>query len=143
MLQTCTMGRALVTKILKRHGLVGRPIGEVTDDDQIRVSCGDRLVFSESRSALHRLWSETTWQMQTLRDNPESALQEYDRILDTDDPGLSPALTFDPTEDVAAPLRRPPGPAPAWRSCASRASTGTWRWPPPSIGRASTRSTCT
>ena len=104
MLQTCTMGRATVTKILKRHGLVGRPIGEVVEADEIRISCGDRVLFSESRSALHRLWSETTWQMQTLRDNPESAQQEYDRILDIEDPGLAPALTFDPTEDVAAPF---------------------------------------
>jgi len=103
-LQTCTTGRALVAKTLKRHGLVGVPLGKVTGDDQIRVSCGDRLVFTEPRSVLHRLWSETTWQMQTLRDNPESALEEYDRILDTGDPGLAPALTLDPTEDVAAPF---------------------------------------
>jgi phosphoribosylformylglycinamidine synthase len=54
--------------------------------------------------ALRRLWSETTWQMQTLRDNPESARQEYDRILDAGDPGLSPLLTFDPARDVAAPF---------------------------------------
>jgi phosphoribosylformylglycinamidine synthase len=98
------MGRALVTKILKRHGLVGRPIGEVVETDEIRISCGDRLLFSEARSRLHRLWSETTWQMQTLRDNPEDAQQEYDRILDVEDPGLAPSLTFDPTEDVAAPF---------------------------------------
>jgi phosphoribosylformylglycinamidine synthase len=42
--------------------------------------------------------------MQTLRDNPESARQEYDRILDAGDPGLAPRLTFDPAEDVAAPF---------------------------------------
>ena len=103
-IQTCTMGRAMVTKILERHGLVGRPIGEVVDSDEIRISCDDRVLFSETRSGLHRLWSETTWQMQTLRDNPESAQQEYDRILDVEDPGLRPAVTFDPTEDVAAPF---------------------------------------
>jgi phosphoribosylformylglycinamidine synthase len=101
-LQTCTMGRATVTKILRRHGLVGRPIGEVVDADEIRVSCGDRELFAETRSALHRLWSETTWQMQTRRDHPESAREEYDRLLDTGDPGLTPSITFDPTEDVAA-----------------------------------------
>jgi phosphoribosylformylglycinamidine synthase len=101
-IQTCTMGRALVTKILKRHGLGGHPIGEVVDGDEIRLACGDRVVFSERRSVLHRLWSETTWQMQTLRDNPESAQQEHDRITDVEDPGLSPAITFDPNEDVAA-----------------------------------------
>ncbi len=103
-IQTCTMGRTLVKTILERHGLVGRPIAEVTGDDEIRISCGDRVLYSQPRSALHRLWSQTTWQMQTRRDNPESARQEYDRLLDTGDPGLKPSLTFDPTEDVAAPF---------------------------------------
>ncbi len=42
--------------------------------------------------------------MQSLRENPESALEDYDRILDTDDPGLNVALTFDPDEDVSAPF---------------------------------------
>jgi phosphoribosylformylglycinamidine synthase len=103
-IQTCTMGRAGVKKILERHGLVGHPLAEVTDSDEIRVSCGERLLFAEKRSALHRLWSETTWQMQTRRDHPASAQEEYDRLLDIEDPGLAPSLTFDPTEDVAAPL---------------------------------------
>ena len=62
--------------------------------------------------ALQRAWSETTWLMQSLRDNPASARQEYDRTLDRSDPGLSPHLTFDPAEDPAAPFiaagARPP-----------------------------------
>ncbi len=50
--------------------------------------------------------------MQSLRDNPESAREEYDRILDADDPGISPLVPFDPANDVAAPYvatgARPP-----------------------------------
>ena len=56
------------------------------------------------RSALQRLWSDTSFRMQTLRDNPDSARQEYDAILDDSDPGLAPRLAFDPAEDVAAPF---------------------------------------
>src|ERR1700681_2695072 len=41
--------------------------------------------------------------MQRLRDNPESADQEFERLLDDGDPGLSPHLSFDSTEDIAAP----------------------------------------
>ena len=41
-----------------------------------------------------------------MRDNPECAQQEYDRILDSADKGLSVSLTFDPAEDVAAPFVR-------------------------------------
>jgi phosphoribosylformylglycinamidine synthase len=39
-----------------------------------------------------------------LRDNPETARQEYDRILDEEDPGLNVRLTFEPSVDVALPF---------------------------------------
>jgi phosphoribosylformylglycinamidine synthase len=42
--------------------------------------------------------------MQRLRDHPECAQQEYDRILDSTDPGLHARLTFDPADDVTAPF---------------------------------------
>ena len=42
--------------------------------------------------------------MQALRDDPDCAREEYERLLDEDDPGLSAALAFDPAEDVAAPF---------------------------------------
>ncbi|MEO8630281.1 MAG: phosphoribosylformylglycinamidine synthase subunit PurQ, partial [Betaproteobacteria bacterium] len=41
---------------------------------------------------------------QRLRDNPECAQQEYDRILDASDPGLHAHLTFDLQDDIAAPF---------------------------------------
>jgi len=61
------------------------------------------VVFAELRSDLHRMWSETTYQMQKLRDNPICAQQEYDRILDINDPGLHAYLTFDLANRVEAP----------------------------------------
>ena len=65
---------------------------------------GGKTVIDESRIDLHRAWSSTTHAMQRLRDNPEAADQEYARLLDTDDPGLAPQLTFDPEADPAAPF---------------------------------------
>ena len=41
--------------------------------------------------------------MQSLRDNPECADEEYARITDLQDAGLSPYLSFDPDADIAAP----------------------------------------
>ena len=41
--------------------------------------------------------------MQTLRDNPDCAKQEYDRLLDASDPGIQPFIGFDASEDIAAP----------------------------------------
>jgi phosphoribosylformylglycinamidine synthase len=61
-------------------------------------------VLSEKRVDLQRAWSETSFRMQQLRDHPECAQQEYDRILDAGDPGLSVTLSFDPADDVAAPF---------------------------------------
>ena len=104
------LGRALA--ILASHGLDARVVGRPVLDGRITIRCGADVLFSEPRAALQRAWAETTWLMQTLRDNPESARQEYDRILDDADPGLSPALTFDPGWDGAAPFvatgARPP-----------------------------------
>ncbi|HET6492982.1 MAG TPA: phosphoribosylformylglycinamidine synthase, partial [Burkholderiales bacterium] len=79
-------------------------IGSVDHGETLQVFSSARVVLAESRVKLHRAWSETTYHMQRLRDNPEGAQQEYDRILDPGDPGLVPQLTFDPAQDVAAPF---------------------------------------
>lgn len=71
--------------------------------DVIRLMCGNKVVFQEERAVLQRLWSETSFHMQKLRDHPECARQEFDRILDTDDPGLYAQLTFSLTDPVFVP----------------------------------------
>jgi phosphoribosylformylglycinamidine synthase len=78
-------------------------IGVLNQDDVLRVLIDGVEALCEQRIDLHRAWSETTFRMQTLRDNTECAQQEYDRILDARDPGISPYLTYDPAQDIAAP----------------------------------------
>ena len=78
-------------------------LGAVIDDPVLTVASGGRELLRERRVDLHRAWSETTYQMQRMRDHPECAQQEYDRILDERDPGLHAKLMFDPSADVAAP----------------------------------------
>jgi phosphoribosylformylglycinamidine synthase len=95
---------ASVLAVLQTHGVEGRVVGHVTDDDVVRVARGGHELFSESRVALQRVWSETTWLLQSLRDNPASARQEYDRILDAGEPGITPVMRFEPADDVAAPF---------------------------------------
>jgi phosphoribosylformylglycinamidine synthase len=56
-----------------------------------------------SRAELQQVWSETSFHLQSLRDNPDCAREEFDRIT-ADDPGLHAKLTFDPGEEVAAPF---------------------------------------
>ncbi len=84
-------------------------IGNLRDDQQIVIRHGARAIYQASRTELQQAWSETTLAMQSIRDNPECAQQEFDRIAQ-DDPGLSASLTFDPDDDIAAPYfetRRP------------------------------------
>lgn len=61
------------------------------------------LVYRNTRSELQRLWSDTSYQMQRLRDNPDCADAEFDRISTDNDPGLSYHLTFDPKENLLSP----------------------------------------
>lgn len=78
-------------------------IADVVAGNQIQIAQHDKTVFSDTRTNLHRMWSETTYQIQKLRDNPVCAQQEYDRILDEANPGLSIKLTYASEENVAAP----------------------------------------
>ena len=64
----------------------------------IKISRGADVLFSDSRVNLQRAWSETTYQMQKLRDNPDCAQAEFDGLLDDTDPGLHVSLTYDLNE---------------------------------------------
>jgi phosphoribosylformylglycinamidine synthase len=92
--------------ILRMHGLAHlvRDIGEPVAGSDVLLSAGGSLVYSASRSDLHRRWSEVSYRMQELRDNPECAREEYSRLEDADDPGLHASLSYDPALDVAAPF---------------------------------------
>jgi len=94
-----------VLKVLSDAGLqdVSFVIGNLNTSDEIQVACGNHMLISEKRIELQRIWSETTHQMQKLRDNPVCAQQEYDCILDASDPGLHVRLDFDINDDIAMP----------------------------------------
>jgi phosphoribosylformylglycinamidine synthase len=78
-------------------------IGSLNEDDAIRCYYNKQPVYEASRVELQRLWWETTYRMQALRDNAECAKQEYDGLLDARDPGMHASLSFDVQLDVAAP----------------------------------------
>jgi phosphoribosylformylglycinamidine synthase len=93
--------------ILERHGLapLTRDIGEpLAGQSDVRVRINGRAQLSASRLDLHRRWSEVSFRMQEMRDNPECAREEFSRLADAGDPGLHASLRYDPGEDVAAPF---------------------------------------
>ncbi len=86
---------------LGRHSHV---IGTPSDDDHIRFHFDGREVLAANRATFREAWSETTFHLQRLRDNPDCAKQERATRLDKSDPGLNARLSFDPQDDVAAPF---------------------------------------
>jgi phosphoribosylformylglycinamidine synthase len=98
--------RSAVMAVLRAGGLgaASHIIGKLNDRGAIEFTRDARVIYSQPRRELHRLWSETSWRIASLRDNPAGADSEYDRLLDEQDPGITPKLTFDPSENVAAPF---------------------------------------
>ena len=96
--------KTAVMNVLRAHnlGACSHIIGKPNPRGVIEFTRDAKIVYTEARSSLHRLWSETSWRIARLRDNPACADAEYDRLLDETDPGISPVLTFDPSENVAA-----------------------------------------
>ncbi|MEW8507982.1 MAG: phosphoribosylformylglycinamidine synthase [Candidatus Thiodiazotropha sp.] len=94
-----------VLKMLNDQGL-GRcsyVIGTLNSDDRIEVMRAGKEVLSGSRVEFQQAWSETTRQMQAMRDNPVCAQEEFDRIAEND-PGIQVVLSFDPDDDLTSPM---------------------------------------
>ncbi|NML63520.1 phosphoribosylformylglycinamidine synthase [Massilia sp. RP-1-19] len=105
-IQVRTDQRSDVMNVLREHdlGACSHIIGKPNDRGVIEFTRDAKIIYSQARSALHRLWSDTSWRIARLRDNPACADSEYDRLLDETDPGIAPRLTFDPSENIAAPF---------------------------------------
>jgi phosphoribosylformylglycinamidine synthase len=96
---------AQVQMVLDRFSVavavIGRVDGQPADTDcRLLVRRDDEVVLDLRRVELQREWSELSYRLQALRDNPATAKQEYDSILDDKDPGLNVTLTFNPSENI-------------------------------------------
>ncbi len=89
---------------LSDAGVQASVIATLNQDDQIRVKYQDDVVLEESRVNWQRIWAETSYRIQSLRDNPKCAQQEFDSLLDDKDPGLHSRLTFDLNEKITASI---------------------------------------
>ncbi|MBQ5938531.1 MULTISPECIES: phosphoribosylformylglycinamidine synthase [unclassified Massilia] len=98
--------KSAVMNVLRDLGLgaCSHIIGKHNDRGVIEFTRDAKVIYNVQRSSLHRLWSETSWRIARLRDNPACADAEYERLLDEQDPGITPKLSFDLLDDVAAPF---------------------------------------
>jgi phosphoribosylformylglycinamidine synthase len=80
--------------------VIGRPL---PGSDRIRFTAGTTRI-DESWEALKREWSETSFRMRELRDDPQCAREEFEAATAFVAPPLVVDLSFDAREDVAAPF---------------------------------------
>ncbi|KAH6900817.1 CobB/CobQ-like glutamine amidotransferase domain-containing protein [Thelonectria olida] len=73
-----------------------------TSKQSLTVKYKAQTVLDLARAQMQQWWSNTSYEMQRLRDNPECAQSEFDAILDSKDPGLHYKLKFNPA-DVGLP----------------------------------------
>jgi phosphoribosylformylglycinamidine synthase len=95
---------ARVDALVAQAGLqsICHRIGQPQGDEQLRIEHAGTTLVDESIVDLHRAWSETTLKLQSLRDNPDCAQQEFDLIQPRQRPKLFSRLGFDPGEDISA-----------------------------------------
>jgi phosphoribosylformylglycinamidine synthase len=63
-----------------------------------------KKIWGEPRAVLHAAWSETSFRIAALRDDPVCAREEFDSNGAGAQPPLAVHLSFDPTIDIAAPF---------------------------------------
>lgn len=78
-------------------------IGQPQAGNAVEIGLQGQVLYRGERGALQRLWSETSYQIERIRDNADCAQQEFDALLDEQNPGLTANLSFDVNEDICAP----------------------------------------
>lgn len=72
---------------------IGKPI--FGGKEEVTFRAGSQTLISSPRIELHRAWAATSYWMQSIRDNPTCAQEEYDNLLDAEDPGLHSVVKFE------------------------------------------------
>lgn len=100
--QVKTSDLASVTKLF---GNSAYAIGKPTKQQELVFRRDGEVVYQNTRGQLEKLWAETSYRIQKLRDNPECADQEYEAIADQTDGGLTPIVK--PTKSQQQPTSKP------------------------------------
>ncbi|MHC8947205.1 phosphoribosylformylglycinamidine synthase [Advenella incenata] len=98
--------RDQVLQALREAGLsrISNVIGAPNASDQIEFYRDGRRIFGLNRVELGKAWSQVTYEIMKRRDNPASALAEFNSWDEREDPGLNAVIGFDPQEPLAAPF---------------------------------------
>lgn len=103
-LQVLRVDTASVLQVFKAANVQGcHVIGQPNTLDRLRVHYAGASMFDEARTDLQSAWARTSYEIANIRDNPACAAQEFATHADASDPGLSYTLSFDASDDIAAP----------------------------------------
>ena len=102
--QVATKDLDTVIARLNALDLTTQVVGQSIPGSEIVIRSGAEIVYQNTRTSLHKVWGETSFNIQSLRDNPESAKQEFSLLDDAARPGLSVTVPFDLAERVNAPF---------------------------------------
>jgi phosphoribosylformylglycinamidine synthase len=105
--QVRTEDTSAILNHLHSAGLTAQLIGHATAANELTFRHENDVVYSNARTTLHKIWSETSFHIASLRDNPESAQREFDLLDDPNRPGLFVDVPFDLAERVCAPFLAP------------------------------------
>lgn len=83
-----------VERVLKVIGDHAHRIGTVTSKQELVITDDNREVYRNTRAQLESWWANTSYQIQSLRDNADGAKQEFDTIQDDANLGLITKTTF-------------------------------------------------
>ncbi|KIW99370.1 phosphoribosylformylglycinamidine synthase [Rhinocladiella mackenziei CBS 650.93] len=78
---------------------IGR-VSTKSTSQNMAIYHGGKLIYRAPRGDLQRKWSNTSYWLQRLRDNPACADAEYASILNDADPGITYNLTYNPKENI-------------------------------------------
>ena len=78
-------------------------IGGLSPRDALEIYRDGKRIWSEEREVLQAAWSETSYRIAALRDDPDCASEEFESNGRGAQPALSVQLSFDPTDNIAAP----------------------------------------
>jgi len=76
--------------------LIARRLGRVNDGADLQINAPDCVWLDRAMGELYQAWSDTSYQMQRLRDHPGSADEEHAARGDWTRAGLQPTLSFKP-----------------------------------------------
>ena len=75
------------------------------NDESVKIYFMGRVLYQTQRSELQKMWSETSFRLQSLRDDAAAAQEEFTLISDKAHTGLFYDLKFTPSPSLISPSR--------------------------------------